>query len=184
MPFARGVFRIERSGPGNFPGGEGLRAEQRVAFPGEARSVDHKAALANRLQGADEQGLGGKRLAQTSGGSHYDKRLATARQCDVQEARKVRVAVLVEKPTAPGGSIHGIQYDRSLFSALEAVNRSDFQPGWGRPTQSCPHLAEDPAEETDLAESEEPRARNMRAALDAWLESVVRSLNGEDYVGG
>lgn len=42
-------------------------------------------------------------------------------------------------------------------------------------------LAADPAEETDLATSENVRTPNMRRQLDAWLASVVRSLNGEDY---
>ncbi len=43
------------------------------------------------------------------------------------------------------------------------------------------NLAADPAEETDLAASQDERTRNMRRQLDAWLRGVVRSLNGEDY---
>ncbi|REK11958.1 MAG: N-acetylgalactosamine 6-sulfate sulfatase [Planctomycetota bacterium] len=43
------------------------------------------------------------------------------------------------------------------------------------------NLADDPAEEIDLADDEPQRVETMRAALETWLESVVRSLNGEDY---
>jgi arylsulfatase A-like enzyme len=42
-------------------------------------------------------------------------------------------------------------------------------------------LAADPAEKTNLAPSEDSRVQAMRAALEDWLTSVVRSLNGEDY---
>jgi len=42
-------------------------------------------------------------------------------------------------------------------------------------------LAADPAEETDLAERESPRVKQMRTELEAWLKSVVQSLNGDDY---
>jgi len=42
-------------------------------------------------------------------------------------------------------------------------------------------LARDPREETDLAAREPERAARMRAALEAWQKSVVRSLNGADY---
>ena len=43
------------------------------------------------------------------------------------------------------------------------------------------NLATDPAEETDLAQAEGAITREMRRQLDAWLQGVVRSLNGEDY---
>lgn len=42
-------------------------------------------------------------------------------------------------------------------------------------------LAADPAEENDLAEAEGDRVRRYRERLEPWLESVARSLNGEDY---
>ena len=45
------------------------------------------------------------------------------------------------------------------------------------------NLEKDPMESNDLAA--DPRYREqfsiMSAALDAWMRSVVRSLNGEDY---
>lgn len=44
-------------------------------------------------------------------------------------------------------------------------------------------LAADPAEETDLSKSQQPRVERMRADLEVWLRSVVKSLNGEDYGG-
>jgi arylsulfatase A-like enzyme len=43
------------------------------------------------------------------------------------------------------------------------------------------NLAADPKEETDLAPTETQRISAMRGALENWLQSVVRSLNGEDY---
>jgi len=42
-------------------------------------------------------------------------------------------------------------------------------------------LAADPEERNDLAVKEAGRAERMRGALEAWQQSVVRSLNGEDY---
>ncbi len=44
-------------------------------------------------------------------------------------------------------------------------------------------LAADPKESKDLLAAEPERAWRMQKELTAWLESVVRSLNGEDYVG-
>jgi arylsulfatase A-like enzyme len=43
------------------------------------------------------------------------------------------------------------------------------------------NLADDPYEKTDLANKEAQRVQQMAAALEAWQQSVVRSLNGEDY---
>jgi arylsulfatase len=42
-------------------------------------------------------------------------------------------------------------------------------------------LAADPKESHDLLATEAKRVTTMRKELTAWLESVVRSLNGEDY---
>ena len=42
-------------------------------------------------------------------------------------------------------------------------------------------LSADPAEKTDLLNSEPQRFEKMRAALKGWLKSVVGSLNGNDY---
>ncbi|HEY8504921.1 MAG TPA: sulfatase-like hydrolase/transferase [Gemmataceae bacterium] len=43
------------------------------------------------------------------------------------------------------------------------------------------NLAADPQEKQDLAAREPERVRKMKAALEEWQKSVVRSLNGEDY---
>ena len=43
------------------------------------------------------------------------------------------------------------------------------------------NLATDPAEEKNVVDDESQRAASMRSALEDWLKSVVRSLNGEDY---
>lgn len=43
------------------------------------------------------------------------------------------------------------------------------------------NLANDPAEESDLVAVESKRVTQLRGELDAWLASVARSLNGEDY---
>ena len=51
----------------------------------------------------------------------------------------------------------------------------------GKVTWELYNLATDPAETTDLADTQPERTRDLRRALEAWLRSVVRSLNGEDY---
>jgi hypothetical protein len=43
------------------------------------------------------------------------------------------------------------------------------------------NLAVDPLEKNDVINAQSQRAARMREKLDTWLESVVRSLNGEDY---
>ncbi|MBM4085179.1 MAG: N-acetylgalactosamine 6-sulfate sulfatase [Planctomycetes bacterium] len=43
------------------------------------------------------------------------------------------------------------------------------------------NLADDPGEEKDLATQEAQRVNSMESQLEAWLASVVRSLNGKDY---
>jgi arylsulfatase A-like enzyme len=43
------------------------------------------------------------------------------------------------------------------------------------------NLADDRAETKDLADAEPDRVKKMKADLEAWLLSVVKSLNGEDY---
>ena len=43
------------------------------------------------------------------------------------------------------------------------------------------NLKTDPMEEKNLATGEEERANHMKADLEKWLNSVVKSLNGKDY---
>jgi arylsulfatase A-like enzyme len=43
------------------------------------------------------------------------------------------------------------------------------------------NLAADFAEKDDLADQQPDRVERMKAGLEAWLRSVVRSLNGKDY---
>ncbi|NQT51831.1 N-acetylgalactosamine 6-sulfate sulfatase, partial [bacterium] len=43
------------------------------------------------------------------------------------------------------------------------------------------NLARDPGERTNLARQQAERAKALRAALEQWLASVARSLNGKDY---
>jgi hypothetical protein len=43
------------------------------------------------------------------------------------------------------------------------------------------NLAEDREEANDLADSQPKQLAKMKAELDAWLKSVVHSLNGKDY---
>jgi arylsulfatase A-like enzyme len=45
------------------------------------------------------------------------------------------------------------------------------------------NLQEDPAETTDRAAEEPERLAAMQKRLEAWLRSVVESLNGADYAG-
>jgi arylsulfatase A-like enzyme len=43
------------------------------------------------------------------------------------------------------------------------------------------NLAEDPEEQKDLVAQDTGRTNSMKSQLEAWLASVVRSLNGRDY---
>ena len=43
------------------------------------------------------------------------------------------------------------------------------------------NLETDPAESKDLADTHPQQVNRMKAALESWQESVLRSLNGEDY---
>ena len=43
------------------------------------------------------------------------------------------------------------------------------------------NLADDPREKKDLARQDAARAKAMKADLEAWQASVIRSLNGKDY---
>jgi len=43
------------------------------------------------------------------------------------------------------------------------------------------HLGDDPKESNDLSAREPERVKSMRSDLEAWLQSVARSLNGKDY---
>jgi arylsulfatase len=51
----------------------------------------------------------------------------------------------------------------------------------GKVTWELYDLATDPRESKDLLASQTERSASMRKALDEWLGSVVRSLNGADY---
>jgi len=51
----------------------------------------------------------------------------------------------------------------------------------GEPKLELYNLAEDPNESRDLAARSADRAKSMQGQLEAWLLSVVRSLNGKDY---
>jgi arylsulfatase A-like enzyme len=45
------------------------------------------------------------------------------------------------------------------------------------------NLKEDPMETTDLSKDpkQAQRCERMKKELDAWMRSVIRSINGEDY---
>lgn len=59
---------------------------------------------------------------------------------------------------------------------LHRMNSQD-----GEPRFELYHLGNDPEESTNRLAEEPERLATMRAALDAWQNSVLRSLNGEDY---
>jgi len=44
------------------------------------------------------------------------------------------------------------------------------------------NLRQDPMEQRDLVPTETARVESMKTELEEWLRSVVRSLNGEDYL--
>ena len=51
----------------------------------------------------------------------------------------------------------------------------------GAPKFELYNLARDPYEKNDRTARQADRVKAMRADLELWLTSVVRSLNGEDY---
>ena len=56
-----------------------------------------------------------------------------------------------------------------------------IQPKEGPARGELYRLSDDPEEAKDLLAAEPDRARTMTSELEAWLLSVVRSLNGADY---
>ncbi|NOX55201.1 MAG: sulfatase-like hydrolase/transferase [Planctomycetes bacterium] len=53
----------------------------------------------------------------------------------------------------------------------------------GQATYQLFDLVADPRERHDLSKSQPKRLAHMKADLESWLRSVVRSLNGKDYQG-
>jgi hypothetical protein len=51
----------------------------------------------------------------------------------------------------------------------------------GSPRFELYRLDDDPGETTDLASRHPAQLASMARALDAWMRSVLSSLNGEDY---
>lgn len=62
---------------------------------------------------------------------------------------------------------------------LHRIERNNANVAW-----ELYDLANDPAEKDNLIDREPDRAEAMRLELLQWLESVTRSLNGEDYQRG
>lgn len=62
------------------------------------------------------------------------------------------------------------------------LHRHESKDG-GTPTWELYDLATDDRETINLYDRETGRATAMRAQLVAWLQSVARSHNGEDYPG-
>lgn len=54
----------------------------------------------------------------------------------------------------------------------------------GKVTLELYHLVDDPMETNDLSTQHVGRVSEMKAALEAWQRSVLRSWSGEDYVAG
>ncbi|NIA13133.1 MAG: sulfatase-like hydrolase/transferase [Nitrospiraceae bacterium] len=61
------------------------------------------------------------------------------------------------------------------------LHRIEDEKTGGRVHFELYHLEDDPGEEMDLLADYPGRVKLMKAALNSWQVSVVRSLNGEDY---
>ncbi len=77
-------------------------------------------------------------------------------------------------------------YPASSFPGHSAWIEGDWklhriQKGDKPPVYELYNLAEDRNETTDLLQSEPKRVTAMQKNLEAWLKSVVHSLNGKDY---
>jgi arylsulfatase A-like enzyme len=64
---------------------------------------------------------------------------------------------------------------------IQKKAKSDVRLSTGHLTVELYHLADDPNEKNNLAAEHSDRANAMRAELEQWQASVVRSLNGRDY---
>ena len=80
------------------------------------------------------------------------------------------------------------QYPEDIFPGHAAwldwpwkLHRKEPEADDGKVHLELYNLADDPEEQNDLAADCPDRAKSMRSALEAWLASVVRSLNGKDY---
>ena len=77
------------------------------------------------------------------------------------------------------------KYSASGFAGHAAWIQGDWKlhriEGKGKTKWELYDLAADPNEAENLAESESARVEELRVPLEAWLASVVGSLNGDDY---
>jgi hypothetical protein len=78
------------------------------------------------------------------------------------------------------------QYSKDLFPGHAAWLDGNWKlhriaDRTGRARYELYDLATDEQETTDLASKESDRVAKMTEQLAAWQQSVIRSLNGEDY---
>lgn len=62
------------------------------------------------------------------------------------------------------------------WKLVRLVDRKTKKVSW-----SLYHLSDDPEETTDVKESHAERYEQMKIQIEAWQQSVIRSLNGKDY---
>lgn len=102
---------------------------------------------------------------------------AQAKGEDLPPSEAVVAAMALPEPPETGGSLGGhlawIEGDWKLHR-IEDRKR-------GKTTFELYDLAEDPYETRDLLEEHPDTAAAMKAELREWMNSVIDSLNGEDY---
>lgn len=91
-----------------------------------------------------------------------------------REAGQPRTGLLDQQYPEDDFPGHAVWIDGNL--KLHRIQSKPGQISW-----ELYDLAADPQETTDRVAQETKRLGEMRAQLDAWLKSVVRSLNGADY---
>jgi hypothetical protein len=78
------------------------------------------------------------------------------------------------------------QYPLDSFPGHSAWRDGDWKlhriESKGKVNWELYNLADDAMEASDVLESEAERVAKMKPALEAWLEGVARSMNGEDYL--
>ncbi len=93
-----------------------------------------------------------------------------------------------EKPAAPMSAQTDVkQYPLDEFPGGAALIDGDYKLRRvfvdGEPHERLFHLQNDPSEKQNIASQEPQRVQRMSAQLTQWQQSVLRSLNRQDYQG-
>ncbi len=109
-----------------------------------------------------------------------ERGIAAASEKILAELRREQSGEVPPSPLPPDPGRITRRYPEDTFPGPAAWIDGDYK--LHRPTGALHNLAKDPVEKVNLAASDPERVSRMKAQLEAWQKSVVRSLNGEDYI--